>query len=224
MPHRLDVDARPHDGLNQPPGRRARCSDAAVDRVGVDEMGFSGERSQRVRDRGGLSTADKSVTPGPIGGKSLRRRGAMGGDPAVGKYGEMREAVGNVSCVDRRDDGAAHERCIADEPFGFSAVGGIEAGERIIKHQHLRVVQERPRDQQPLCCAVGELVDLLAAATAEARQRQRLVECPPQPGAREAGGVGKQLEEVGGAGRRPGFQAGRHVADEAADAGRITAH
>ena len=76
-----------------------------------------------------------------------------------------------------------------DQLSGFNNLLGIQARGRLIEHQHLRVVNDRLRQPDPLPVALGELADQLCSY---------IRDCAP---------LGDFVDPLGDIGRRNPFEA-----------------
>ena len=125
----------------------------------------------------------------------------------------MREAPGYVGIVDGGQHGAIHEVCVAHEPLHLPALERVEPTEGIVKNQHLRVMEERSRHQQPLAMPGRERVERCLAGGDEPRHLQRPRDRLTERFAPQASGHADQLQKLSGPQPRPGGEPVGHVAD-----------
>ena len=149
--------------------------------------------------RSGTARSSRRVY-GCRGALKMRSRGAALDDPpgvhdrdAVGELGDDREVVAHVQ---RRDlvaaaqvaDGLEHARLRRD----------VEAGRRLVAHDHARAVGERHRDRDALLLAARELVRVALEERVVARQRDLLERLAQARGALLRGHRGRvRLEHLG---------------------------
>ncbi len=100
----------------------------------------------------------------------------------------------------------------------------IEAAERVVEQEHVRVVHDGPGDEQPLGVPLVERVKRLVAAIREPRQRDGPGHRILQAVTAESACRGEELHELLHADARPGRHASRHIADHPPHGLRLAAN
>jgi hypothetical protein len=75
---------------------------------------------------------------------------------------------------------AADDETIPCVPFQFPPFDRIETAERIVEQQHVRIVHQRPREQEPFGVAVSEGVERIVSSPVQAGHRQGAVDRRPE--------------------------------------------
>ena len=218
---------RGHDlGESLRPGAR-RGGRREFERAGDDRgiEGFSavgqlaGILAAKPPDQGGsrlgLPRAVEAIPPCPTGCEGGEGRGALLQQPALPQHGQMAEAVRHAGIVDRGHDRAAAELQIADQTLHRLPLPRVETAKRIVEHEHVWRMDERPPDEQELRLPGGQAVDLRAPPALQICQ----IECPVDGGlqhlAGDSGGAAEECQELIGPHARPRGKLRRHIAEAA---------
>ena len=94
---------------------------------------------------------------------------ARGDDPAAGDdHDVLADVLDEVELVAGEDDADAGRRALADDLGHRRDADRVEARERLVEHEQLRVVDERGGELDALLVAVRQLLELRLRAIAEA--------------------------------------------------------
>ena len=125
----------------------------------------------------------------------------------------LADVLDQLELVAGEEDGGAAGRLVAEHLRERAHRDRVEAGERLVEDEQLRLVHQRRRELRPLLVAVRELLDLRVGAVGETEPLQPVA--PPRRAPRASQSV--QAAEVGEllADRHPRVEAAllRHVAE-----------
>ena len=92
------------------------------------------------------------------------------------------------------DDGLAHRTELAEELAKLDPRARVETGRRLVEEQHLRVVDERVGEAQPLLHAARQVLDVGVALVAEIDQLEQVADHPAPAGRRQPVAAGEEVE------------------------------
>ena len=106
------------------------------------------------------------------------------------KRDAIAQLVGLLHVVRGEDDRGAALRQVGDDPVQVARGARIQSARRLVEEEHLRVVEQRPREQQPLAHAGGERLGPAALRVGQADALENLLGAR----ARQAVELAEQLE------------------------------
>ena len=210
---RLDGDAGGHDGRHESRWRQHGGLEYCLHVIEINGSCLDGQPLQRSHGILGPAAGADPVAEACGAAEGRRIGRSLGHEPALAEHREMREAGRHVAVVDGREDRPPHQVGIGHEPFQFPPFDRIETAERIVEQQHVRIVHQRPREQEPFGVAVSEGVERIVSSPVQAGHRQGAVDRRPERLAPQPPLGGPEFHELVHANAGPRGQPGRHVAD-----------